>query len=157
VFFFWSTTQNGKIWLDSDGIKQLINKELPKDSSLQEISFLGEKNLLSIHISKPASDLIDLRSNFEKKISDIFISSGIDVQINWLDISPQDNPHLTPIWELPIFWGALLAALTALVNLGIKGIIMSFIALIIGYATSWLLLTSDGQKYLSKIKQRIWG
>ena len=34
---------------------------------------------------------------------------------------------------------------------------MSFIALIIGYATSWLLLTSDGQKYLSKIKQRIWG
>ena len=157
MFFFWSTTQNGKIWLDSYGIKQLINKELPEDSSIQEISFLGEKNLLSVHISRPASDLMELQSNFEKKITDIFVSSGINIQINWLDISPQDNPHLAPIWKLPIFWGSLLAVVTALINLGIKGIIFSFIALIMGYTMSWLFLTNDGQKYLTKIKQRIWG
>lgn len=76
------------------------------------------------------------------------------VHINWISIAPQDNPETNPVWTMPLFWSAVAAGLTALVHLGLKGILWSMFAAVIGYGISWILLTEDGQKQVSALMQQ---
>jgi len=55
---------------------------------------------------------------------------------------------------MPLFWSAVAAGLTALVHLGLKGILWSMFAAVIGYGISWILLTEDGQKQVSALMQQ---
>lgn len=156
MLFFWTTTDIGKIWLDGDAIKRMIVKKLPDNYICNEVSFLGKKNMLNLHISVPDNITDEQQAESEEKILKAFVNSGIKVQINWLNITPNENPNLTPLWRLPVFWAGLSALLVVLINLGFRGIVFSFIALIGGYALSWLLLTNDGEKYFTRVKKRFW-
>ncbi len=156
MLFLWTTTKHGKIWLDGEGFKQIVSKRLPKSYYCQEIAFVGEKNLINIHITAPETSTDEQKAFFEKKFFNIFNPSGISTQVIWLNVAPQDNPSFTPIWMLPFFWAGVAATFAALINLGFKGILWSFFALIVGYVISWILLTEDGQKKISSLTKRIW-
>jgi len=154
MLFLWSTTKLGKIWIDGDSFRQIISKRLPEGYYCQELSFIGDENLLNIYITLPEKDSEEDRARLENKIRDIFTKSGMLVNINWINIAPQDNPKTNPVWTLPLFWAAAAASLTALVHLGLKGILWSLFAAIIGYGISWILLTEDGKKQVSVLMQQ---
>ena len=154
MLFLWSTTKLGKIWIDGDSFRQIISKRLPEGYYCQEVSFIGDENLLNVYITLPENDIEEDRARLENKIRDIFTKSGMSVHINWINIAPQDNPKTNPVWTLPLFWAGAAASLTALVHLGLKGILWSLFAAIIGYGVSWILLTEDGKKQVSIIKQQ---
>lgn len=155
MLFLWTTTKYGKIWVDGEGFKQIVTKRLPKSYYCQEISFIGEKNLLNIQITAPDTNTEEQRTFFEKKFFDIFNPSGVTTQVNWLNVAPEDNPSFTPIWMLPVFWAGVAATFVALINLGLKGVLWSFFALVAGYLISWVLLTEDGQRQVSNLTRRI--
>ncbi len=149
MLFLWTTTKLGKIWLDGDAFRQIISKRLPEGFYCQEVSFVGEKNLLNIYITLPEGDNEEDKLRLEKRFTEIFSKLGMSVHINWINIAPQDNPKTNPVWTLPLFWAASAATLTALVHLGLKGILWSLLAAVIGYAISWILLTEDGKKQVA--------
>ena len=91
---------------------------------------------------------------FEEKLEDIFGKAGMEVQINWVLVAPQDNPKSTPVWMLPLFWGCIAAAITAVVQLGLRGILWALFAAVIGYGVSWIFLTEDGQKQVSALMEQ---
>lgn len=155
MLFLWTTTKIGKIWLDGDALKQIVAKTLPKDFFCQEISFIGDANLLSVYISQPESAPVEARDPVQRKLEDIFGKAGISAQLNWVSVSPQDNPKTTPAWMLPLFWACVAAAVTAVVHLGLKGILWSLFAAIIGYGVSWVFLTEDGQKQVSALMEQL--
>ena len=154
MLFLWTTTELGKIWLDGDSFKQMIVKKLPKDFYCQEVSFIGEKNLMYISITLPDKSSEESKDALIGKLSGIFAKSGIAAEINWINVAPQDNPKKTPIWMLAIFWGGAAAAFVALVNLGFKGILWSIFAAVIGYGISWVFLTEDGQKQVAALMEQ---
>lgn len=103
MLFLWTTTKLGKIWVDGDAIKLIISKRLPQELYVQEISFIGEKNLLNAYIAAPEDTNLETKSALERRFEGIFNKSGIAVQLNWVNIAPQDNRKTTPVWMLPLF------------------------------------------------------
>lgn len=154
MLFLWTTTRLGKIWVDGDGLKQIISKGLPEKYSCREVTFIGDRNLLNVHITLPENEDAQEKIKLEKKFENIFSKSGISTHFNWVHIAPQDNPKITPVWTMPLFWAGLTAGLTAIVNLGIKGILWSLFAAVIGYGISWIFVTEDGQKQVSALLEQ---
>lgn len=154
MLFLWTTTKYGKIWVDGDSFKQIVAKRLPNDFYCQELSFIGEKNLLNIYITVPENASSEQKYKLEEKFNSIFSKSGISLQTNWVNVAPQDNPKTTPVWLLPIFWAGAASALTAVIQLGLKGILWTLFAAIIGYGISWIFLTEDGQKQVATILEQ---
>lgn len=151
MLFLWSNTKIGKIWLDGDALKQVVAKRLPSGFYCQDVSFIGDKNLLSVYVSQPENASADVKAPVERRLADVFGRAGISIQMNWVSVAPHDNPKATPVWRLPLFWAAVAAALTALVHLGIRGVLWSLFAAIIGYGVSWIFVTEDGQKQISAL------
>lgn len=151
MLFLWTTNKFGKIWVDGDGLRQIISKRLPEGYYCREVTFIGDRDLLNIHINLPENEDMQEKLKLEKKFEDIFGRSGISTNFNWVHIAPQDNPRMTPVWTMPLFWAGLAAGLTALVYLGIKGILWSLFAAVIGYGISWIFVTEDGQKQVSAL------
>ena len=123
MLFLWTTTKLGKIWIDGDAVKQIIARRLPQELYVQEVSFIGEKALLNIYIAAPDDWPAAERAALEAKFSGLFGPSGVSVQINWVNVAPQDNRKATPVWMLPVFWGAAAAGVTALFHMGLGGVL----------------------------------
>lgn len=154
MLFLWTNTKIGKIWLDGDAIKHTVAKRLPSGFYCQDVSFIGEDGLLNVYVSQPENASTDAKAPIEQKLKDIFGKAGMSVQMNWVSVAPQDNPKTTPMWMLPLFWAAVAAAVTALVHLGLRGILWSLFAAILGYGVSWIFLTEDGQKQVSALMEQ---
>lgn len=157
MLFLWKRTKLGKIWIDGDAVKQIIAKRLPEELYVQEVSFIGENNLLSAYITAPEATPADTKSEVEVHLTEMLEKSGISLHLSWLTIAPQDNKKTTPWWTLPPFWGAAAAAITALFHMGVKGVLWSVFAAVIGYALAWVLITSDGHKWVASIVRHIRG
>ena len=153
MLFLWTTTKLGKIWIDGDAIKLIISKRLPQEFYVQEVSFIGEKNLLNAYIAAPEDADFETKATLEERFGGIFNKSGIAVQLNWVNIAPQDNKKTTPVWMLPLFWAAAAAGITALFHMGLKGILWSIFSAVVGYGVAWVLITDDGQRQIAALKE----
>lgn len=151
MLFLWTTTKLGKIWLDGEAIRQIVSKRLPSGYYCQEVSFIGEKNLLNVYVTLPDDEDMDTKQKLEQKFRDIFSKSGIFTHVNWMHIAPQDNPKATPVWTLPLFWAGVASVFTAVIHLGLRGLLWSLLAALIGYGISWIFITEDGQKQISAL------
>ena len=81
MLFLWTTTKLGKIWVDGDAIKLIISKRLPQELYVQEISFIGEKNL-DVYKRQDGTlfSNIEIPSNLHLPlIARIKILSGMDI------------------------------------------------------------------------------
>ncbi|MDL2298685.1 hypothetical protein LJC40_06025 [Synergistaceae bacterium OttesenSCG-928-D05] len=154
MLFLWTTTDLGKIWLDGEGFRQIIAKRLPQGYYCQEVSFLGEQNLLNIYITLPDSDAESKKLALEEKFKALFAECGILAEISWLYIAPQDNPKAMPAWRLPIFWAGATALFVSVIRMGFKGVLWAIVAAVLGYGVSWLVLTEDGNKFVDKIVEQ---
>ncbi len=154
MLFLWTTTKIGKIWIDGDSFRQIISKRLPEGFYCQEISFIGDQSLLNVYITLPEGHNEEDKVRLDKKFNDIFTKSGMEVHINWIKIAPQDNPKINPVWTMPLFWAGAASGLTALVHLGLKGILCSLFAAITGYGVAWILITEDGKKQVSALMKQ---
>lgn len=151
MLFLWTTTELGKIWIDGEMLRQIVTKRIPSGYYCQEVSFIGQENLLNIYITVPDQNVTDEKKEIEIKIAELFAKSGIQARVNWLYVAPQDNPKTTPMWRLPIFWAAVASLCTAIVHMGFSGILWSVFAAVIGYGVSWVAITEDGQKQLEAL------
>lgn len=153
MLFLWTTTKLGKIWLDGEMLKHAISKELPSELYVQDVSFIGEKDLLNVYIAMPDDISGEAKAGIEEKFAAVFGKSGIKVQANWVLVAPQDNKKTTPIWMLPLFWAAAAAGVTALFYMGIGGILWAIFSAVVAYGVAWVLITEDGQRQISALKE----
>ena len=65
MLFLWTTTKLGKIWLDGDSIRQIVSRRLPEGYYCQEVSFIGDQNLLNIYISLPEGGMKKKRQGWK--------------------------------------------------------------------------------------------
>jgi len=151
MLFLWTTTELGKIWIDGEGLRQIIVRRIPAEYYCQEISFVGSESLLNIYITVPDQSNADEKKELEKKFEELFARSGISAHVNWLHVAPQDNPKTTPLWHLPLFWAGTAALATAVVHMGFSGILWSIFAAVVAYGVAWVVLTEDGQKQLDTL------
>jgi hypothetical protein len=56
-----------------------------------------------------------------------------------------------PVWRKPAFWAAVTGGATGLVNLGIRGVAWVGGIALLGYFISWILLSEDGNKFVTKL------
>lgn len=154
MLFLWKKTKLGKIWLDSEEFRQTVSRRLPSGYYCQEVSFIGDRDLLNIYISVPESEPEHEKAKVAEKFRQLFEKSGIRTSVNWIHIAPHDNPETTPIWTLPLFWSGVVGLVTALIRMGISGILWTLLAAVIGYGIAWLVLTEDGQKKITALIRR---
>lgn len=151
MLFLWATTELGKIWIEGEGLRQVVAKRIPAGYYCQEVSFVGADSQLNIYITVPDKNDMEGKKELEQKFEELFSKSGIIARISWLHVAPQDNPKATPMWHLPLFWAGAAALCTAIVHMGFAGILWSIFAAVIGYGVSWVVLTEDGQKQLNTL------
>ena len=155
IFYLWKSNSIGKIWLDSDQLKDIISQILPSEYYCREVSFEGESSTFAVHIAISEDIPTENREVYENLISDKFNDAGIKIEFYWIKVLPEDNPNKNPIWTMPLFWSAVIALLMALIHLGVKGILYTLSAAVLGYIASWLVLTDDGKKILSDLLKKI--
>ncbi|MBR4400629.1 MAG: hypothetical protein IKT09_02920 [Synergistes sp.] len=153
MLFLWTATKLGKIWIDGDAAKLIISKRLPREFYVQDVSFLGEKNLLNAYIAVSEDVPAEKKQALEARIGELFERSGITAQINWLNVAPQDNKKTNPLWTMPLFWAAAAAAATALFHMGIRGIVWSVFSAVAAYGAAWVLVTEDGHRQIAALKE----
>lgn len=155
MLFLWSANKYGKIWLDGEPLRLAVSSKLPEGCRCQEVSFLGEKSLLNIFVSGPEHLPAGQKKCADEDIGRIFAGSGIVPNVEWIHVAPEDEMHRTAIWRLPLFWAGIAAALTALVFMGLRGILWSLFAGVVGYGISWIAVTEDGRKQLAALIEQI--
>lgn len=151
MLYLWSATKLGKIWVDGEGLRQIVSRRIPSGYYCQEVSFIGPESLLNIYITVPAQNNETEQKELEEKFEGLFTKSGICVRVNWLHVAPHDNPKETPLWHLPLFWAGAAALAVAIVHMGLAGILWSIFAAVIAYGVAWVVLTEDGQKQLNAL------
>jgi hypothetical protein len=151
VLFLWTITKNGKIWIDGESFRQIVAKRLPADFHCQEVSFVGDQNLLNIYITLPDKDDPQKRLSIIDKFEDFFRPLGIAVHIHWTRRAPDEYEAALPIWKKPLFWSAAVGGVTGIVNLGLKGVVWVAGTSACGYVFAWLALSEDGNKLISRL------
>jgi hypothetical protein len=150
VLFLWTITKNGKIWLDGETFRQIVAKRLPADFYCQEVSFVGDQNLLNIYVTLPDNDDPQKRLAIIDKFEEFFSPLGIAVHVHWIRKAPDELGDSLPLWKKPLFWAAVGGGAAGLVNLGPKGIAWVVGSTISCYIIGWLAVTKDGNKLIEK-------
>lgn len=151
MLFLWTITKRGKIWLDGEAFRQVVAKRLPPDFYCQEISFVGDQNLLNIYVTLPEKDDPQKRLALMDKFEEFFKPMGIAVHMHWTRQTDGDAGGRSDIWQKPLFWAAATGGVTGLANLGLRGILWVAVATIFGYAVSWLALSEEGKRLINKL------
>lgn len=151
MLFLWTITKRGKIWLDGDAFRQIVAKRLPFDFYCQEVSFVGDQNLLNIYITLPEQDDPQKRLSLIDKLDEFFRPMGISVHVHWTRRTPEDSEAGMPWWRRPICWAGITGGVTALLNLGLKGFLWTVLLSFAGYIVAWIALSEDGQKMVVKL------
>ncbi|MDR1966258.1 MAG: hypothetical protein LBQ36_06070 [Synergistaceae bacterium] len=150
MLFLWTITKRGKIWIDGDAFRQIVAKRLPPEFYCQEVSFVGDQNLLNIYITLPEQDDPQKRLALMDKFEGFFKPTGIAVHIHWTRRPPDEYPGALPIWKKPLSWAAAAGGIAGLAHLGIKGLAWLLGSAILGYVISWIILSEDGNKLISR-------
>ncbi|MDR3281205.1 MAG: hypothetical protein LBT23_11915 [Synergistaceae bacterium] len=150
MLFLWTITKRGKIWIDGDAFRQIVSNRLPEDFSCQEVSFVGDQNLLNIYITLPEQDDPQKRLALMDKFEEFFRPTGISIHVHWTRKAPDEYSASTPIWKKPLFWAGVAGGVTGITNLGLRGILWVAGATILGYVISWILFSEDGNKLITK-------
>lgn len=150
MLFLWTITKKGKIWLDGEAFREIVAKRLPPDFYCQEVSFVGDQNLLNIYITLPEKDDPQKRLALMDKFEEFFKPLGIAVHIHWTRTAPDEHAG-APMWRKPLFWAAAAGGVAGLANLGLKGIVWVLGSTCIGYVVAWIALSEDGKKLISKL------
>lgn len=145
MLFLWTNTKHGKIWLDGDAFRQIITKKLPSGFYCQELSFVGEQNLLNVYVSIPEKDDQQLRLLLSDKFEDLFRPLGVAVRMHWTSHMPEHADGRAEIWKRPLFWAAVTGGVVGLGNLGIWGILWVAASAAAAFGISWLALTDSGK------------
>jgi len=155
MLFLWTINKRGKIWLDGEAFRQIVAKRLPQDFYCQEVSFVGDQNLLNIYITLPEKDDPQRRLSLIDKFDEFFRPMGISVHVHWTRKAPQDTEAGLPWWRRPICWAAAIGGVSALLNLGLKGFLWTVGSAVVGYVGAWVVLSEDGQKMVAKLVKDI--
>jgi hypothetical protein len=150
MLFLWTITKYGKIWIDGDVLRQLVTSRLPSDFHCQEVSFIGDQNLLNIYITMPERDDPQKRLELTDQFEEFFRPAGIAINIHWTQASPDEYPAATPIWKKPLFWAAAAGGVAAVANLGIWGILWVAGSAAAACVISWVVFSEEGKKLVSK-------
>jgi hypothetical protein len=151
MLFLWTITKRGKIWIDGDAFRQIVASRLPAEFHCQEVSFAGDQNLLNIYLTLPDQNDPQKRLALTDKLAELFRPTGIMVHIHWTRKAPDEYPSPAAVWKKPLFWAALAGGITGLANLGIYGIAWVVGTALLGYVISWIILSEDGNKLITKL------
>lgn len=151
MLFLWTTTKYGKVWLDGDSFKEVVTKRLPSEFYCQEVSFVGDQNLLNIYITLPDKDDPQKRLALIDKFEDFFKPMGIAVHVHWTRRSPEEFDPTAPLWRKPLFWAAVCGGIAGLAHLGLKGILWVVGTSVLGYLISWFAISEEGKKIVSRL------
>lgn len=155
MLFLWTITKRGKIWLDGDAFKQIVAKRLPPDFYCQEVSFVGDQNLLNIYIVLPEKDDPKKRLALMDKFEEFFKPMGMAIHVHWTRRAPDEIEGIGVLWKKPLFWAAAVGGLVGLINLGFRGIVWVVVAAALGYGVSWFALSEDANRIISKLVKEI--
>ncbi|MDR1137584.1 MAG: hypothetical protein LBK91_04605 [Synergistaceae bacterium] len=151
MLFLWTITKHGKIWIDGDAFRQLVVSRLPAEFYCQEVSFVGDQNLLNIYLTLPEQNDPQKRLTLTDKLVELFRPAGIIVHIHWTHKPPDEYSGAVSMWKKPLFWAASAGGITGLANLGIRGIVWVVGAALLGYVISWIIVSEDGNKLITKL------
>lgn len=155
MIFLWTTTKHGKIWLDGDEFRRIITDRLPAGFTCQEISFVGDQNLLNAYVTLPEDDDPQKRLAIVDKFEAFFRRTGIAIRIHWTRQSVSEARSARQIWHKPPFWAAVCGGVVGLANLGLSGVLWVAVAAAVGFGVSWLALSDDGRNMLRRLTGRM--
>jgi hypothetical protein len=112
---------------------------------------VGDQSLLNIYITLPDQDDPQKRLALADKFEEFFRPAGIAVRVHWTRKAPDEYSNVVPMWRKPLLWAAVAGGITALANLGIHGVAWVAGVALAGYVISWVIMSEDGNKLVSKL------
>lgn len=85
------------------------------------------------------------------RLEEFFKPMGIAVAVHWTRKLADEYGSGLPVWRKPVFWGLAAGGVVGLVHLGLRGILWAAGATVSGYLISWLAITEDGNKLVSRM------
>ena len=151
MLFLWTITKHGKIWIDGDSFRHIVINRLPAEFYCQEVSFVGDQNLLNVYITLPDQDDPQKRLALADKLEELFRPAGIAVSVHWTRKAPDEYSNAPPVWRKPLFWAGTAGGLAGLINLGLRGVAWVAGAALVGYVIAWIVFSEDGNKLITKL------
>lgn len=155
MLFLWKTHPHGKVWIEGEALRKIASKKLPTGYFCQELSFVGEQDLVNLYITLPENENSQARALITQQMEALFLPMGMRFQIHWTRPAPREELQSAPIWKLPIFWSVVAGGVVALSQLGLKGIFWTAVGAGAGYGLGWLVLTKEGQELIGSVKRNL--
>jgi hypothetical protein len=146
MFYFWSSGENGEIWLSGDGIREAFSVEHPEAPRCSDVVLLGERNLLNVTFVLEPGISLSTRIGAEKSFLDFASSLGIDgVQSGWVK-EPSTEERLSDkyILKSPLFWGGAAWFTVAVFRMGFSGTFLATAAAVAAFSAVALFTTPQG-------------
>jgi hypothetical protein len=105
---------------------------------------------MNIYIALPEKDDPQKRLAVTDSFEQFFDTLGIAAHINWIRKTPEEYASAYPILKKPVFWAVAAGGISAVANLGIRGVLWAAGAALVGYAVSWMILSEEGKNIIKK-------
>jgi len=146
MFYFWSSGENGEIWLSGDGIRDAFSIEHPEAPKCSDVVLLGEKNLLNVTFVLEPGISKSTRIDAENSFLDFASRLGIDgVQSGWVkEPSTEERLSEKNLLKSPLFWGGVVWFCVAVFRMGFSGTLIATAAAVAGFSAVALFTTNQG-------------
>ncbi len=155
MIFLWTATKRGKIWLDSEPFKALVSRRLPQDFYCQDVSFVGDQNLLNVYITLPEKEDPQARLVLMDKLEAFFRPMGIAVHTHWTHRSPTEERERLRWTASPLFWAGVVGGVVALTQMGLVGVLWTAFSTAAAYGIAWLALSEGGRRIIDSVVKEI--
>ncbi|HQF91068.1 MAG TPA: hypothetical protein PK393_02705 [Synergistaceae bacterium] len=149
MFLWWQQTDRGNLWIESRGVRQLLEGMLPERCVVRAVDFWKERQTAAVRLGY---------ANGEGGVSDEALRAVGDdvraflaplgfgvVEVSWTEEGEVEDHSWRRWMGRPETWGVAAGVLVAVGRLGWDG---TFGALIAGggaFGVAWLVLTPRGQ------------
>jgi len=160
LFFYWKDGPFGKLWISRRGLTALVERFLPGTYRCADLFFDGETSELTLSIEVPGDNIAEDAKKIEDDLAcelSLLGIGGVVVSIvkveegkgfeNFVPRKLCKNLNV----DKPLFWALIVGGVSAVWNLGIKGLIYVAVWAGIGYLASFFLLSDEGKKLIFKV------
>ncbi len=150
MFLWWQQTDRGNLWIESRGVRQLLEGMLPERCVVRAVDFWRERQTAVIRLGYLGGDDMFSGDALEAVGADVrafLFPLGFDaVEVSWTEEAEVED-HSWRQWMLrPETWGVAAGVLVAAGHLGWGGSVQALLAGGVAFGVAWLALTSRGQE-----------
>ena len=152
----WKTSRRGDLWIDEQGLIDLIRQKLPEAAACKGVTLLREEDRVEVRVAPPSGDDIDDGAirGLSRSVEDLLAPLGLKAELVVVQPEPESSSTCGRLVGNPLCWAATGATATAVVLLGAAETAIVCAVGLAFYGVSWLFLSPRGKDMLRSLLQK---